>query len=33
MKLTSDEALKLKQYFDDKLGFNLYRLFPDIVNN
>lgn len=27
------EAQKLKKYFDDKLGCNLYTLFPDIINN
>ncbi|HOP65746.1 MAG TPA: HDIG domain-containing protein [Bacilli bacterium] len=27
------EALKLKKYFDDKLGFNLYDLFPEIKDN
>ena len=27
------EALKLKEYFDNKLGYNLYDLFPGIVNN
>lgn len=27
------EAQKLKKYFDDKLGFNLYTLFPDLINN
>lgn len=27
------EAQKLKQYFDDKLGYNLYKLFPNIIFN
>ena len=27
------EALKLKQYFDNKLGNNLYSLFPEIKEN
>ena len=27
------EALKLKQYFDNKLGYNLYNLFPEIKDN
>lgn len=27
------EALKLKRYFDDLLGYNLYDLFPEIKNN
>lgn len=27
------EALKLKQYFDNKLGYNLYNLFPEIKAN
>ena len=27
------EAQKLKQYFDDMLGYNLYQLFPDIIFN
>lgn len=27
------EALKLKQYFDEKLGYNLYELFPEIKEN
>lgn len=27
------EALKLKQYFDNKLGYNLYNLFPEIKEN
>ena len=27
------ETYKLKQYFDDKLGFNLYDLFPEIKEN
>ena len=25
------EAQKLKKYFDEKLGYNLYKLFPDIL--
>ena len=25
------ETYKLKQYFDEQLGFNLYDLFPNIV--
>lgn len=28
-----EEALKLKKYFDDKLGFNVYKLFPDVIDN
>ena len=28
-----NEAQKLKKYFDDLLGYNLYDLFPDIKNN
>lgn len=27
------EAQKLKKYFDDKLGYNLYTLFPELINN
>ena len=27
------ETLKLKQYFDDLLGHNLYDLFPEIKDN
>lgn len=27
------EAQKLKIQFDDMLGFNVYNLFPDIINN
>lgn len=27
------ETYKLKQFFDDKLGYNLYDLFPEIKNN
>lgn len=27
------EAQKLKQYFDDILGYNVYELFPNIVEN
>lgn len=27
------EAIKLKQYFDDLLGYNLYDLFPEIKEN
>ncbi len=27
------EALKLKKYFDDLLGYNLYDLFPEIKDN
>lgn len=27
------EALKLKKYFDDLLGYNLYDLFPEIKEN
>lgn len=27
------ETFKLKKYFDDKLGFNLYDLFPSIKDN
>ncbi len=27
------EAQKLKKYFDDLLGYNIYDLFPDIKNN
>ncbi len=27
------EALKLKKYFDDKLGYNLYDLFPKLKDN
>ncbi len=28
-----NEALKLKKYFDDLLGYNLYDLFPEIKKN
>ena len=28
-----EETMKLKQYFDDLLGYNLYDLFPEIKNN
>lgn len=28
-----NEALNLKQYFDELLGYNLYDLFPEIKNN
>lgn len=27
------EAKKLKAYFDEKLGYNLYKLFPEIIDN
>ena len=27
------EIYKLKEYFDDLLGYNLYDLFPEIKNN
>lgn len=27
------ETYKLKEYFDKLLGFNVYDLFPDIINN
>ena len=27
------EAVKLKKYFDNLLGYNLYNLFPEIKNN
>lgn len=27
------ETLKLKEYFDQKLGYNLYNLFPEIKDN
>ena len=27
------EAYKLKKYFDDQLGYNVYDLFPEIKNN
>ena len=27
------EAQKLKKYFDDLLGYNLYDLFPEIKDN
>ena len=27
------ETLKLKKYFDELLGFNLYDLFPEIKEN
>ena len=27
------EAYKLKKYFDDLLGYNLYDLFPEIISN
>lgn len=27
------EAQKLKQEFDDMLGYNVYNLFPDVINN
>ena len=27
------EAQKLKQEFDEKLGFNVYKLFPDVLDN
>ena len=27
------EAQKLKKEIDDMLGFNVYRLFPDIIDN
>ena len=27
------ETLKLKEYFDDLLGYNLYDLFPEIKEN
>ena len=27
------EAQKLKQEFDDMLGYNVYDLFPDVINN
>lgn len=28
-----NEALKLKKYFDDLLGYNLYDLFPEVKEN
>lgn len=28
-----NEAQKLKQEFDDMLGYNVYNLFPDVINN
>lgn len=28
-----EEAVKLKLYFDDLLGYNLYDLFPEIKEN
>lgn len=28
-----EETCKLKKYFDDLLGFNLYNLFPSIKDN
>ena len=28
-----NEAQKLKKEFDDMLGFNVYNLFPDVINN
>ncbi len=28
-----EETVKLKKYFDDLLGYNLYDLFPEIKNN
>ena len=27
------ETYKLKEYFDKKLGYNLYNLFPEIKDN
>lgn len=27
------EAQKLKEEFDDMLGYNVYNLFPDVINN
>ncbi len=27
------ETYKLKEYFDDQLGYNLYDLFPEIKEN
>ena len=27
------ETYKLKEYFDNLLGYNLYDLFPEIKNN
>ena len=27
------ETYKLKEYFDNLLGYNLYNLFPEIKNN
>ncbi len=27
------EAQKLKKYFDDMLGYNVYNLFSDVINN
>ena len=27
------EAQKLKQEFDEMLGYNVYNLFPDVINN
>lgn len=28
-----EEAKKLKKYFDNKLGYNLYEFFPNIIKN
>lgn len=28
-----EETIKLKKYFDDLLGYNLYDLFPEIKEN
>ena len=28
-----EETYKLKEYFDNLLGYNLYDLFPEIKNN
>ena len=27
------ETYKLKKYFDDLLGYSVYDLFPEIINN
>ena len=28
-----EETMKLKEYFDNLLGYNLYNLFPEIKEN
>ena len=33
LSILSLEAQKLKKEFDEMLGFNVYKLFPDVLEN